>query len=350
VADVNREEALAAFAAMMSDDEWPDSIPLPYQEDTILLPPSLLGEIAATDLPAGVVVGVGTYRDDAVEIFWEGRIVRNEDGSFRCYVFNDISPRYWLAAVSARFYLDLIHKSVQSMIGTMEGLTVDEYDDSDEILARLEYSFPVEGANLDEVFEKAVQIQHDLELPADWVLDDVTKTLARSADNILRGRYAKASELVARVEAAKSAADKGAALESLMEALFAQVPGFVVYERDLRTVTEELDLVILNGSSDPVFSRDGSLILVECKNWTMKSGRPEFSLLEGKMRNRYNRCTLAFLISWSGFTETVEREMLRLSRDNHLIVCMAGSDVGRAALAGTFPEFLRQATLRALTM
>jgi hypothetical protein len=245
--------------------------------------------------------------------------------------------------------VDLIHKCVQSMVGTMEGLTVDEFDDSDEVMVRLEYSFPVEGANLGVVFERAMQIQHDVELPADWVLDDVTKALARSAENILRGHYAKAAELVTRVEAAESAADKGAALESLMEALFAQVPGFVVYERDFRTATEELDLVILNGSSDPVFSRDGSIILAECKNWTMKSGRPEFSVLEGKMRNRHNRCTLAFLISWSGFAETVQREMLRLSRDNHLIVCIAGSDVRRAALADTFPEFLRQATLQALT-
>jgi hypothetical protein len=39
---VDRDEALAAFAAMVSDEEWPESIPLPYQEDTILLPPSLL--------------------------------------------------------------------------------------------------------------------------------------------------------------------------------------------------------------------------------------------------------------------------------------------------------------------
>jgi hypothetical protein len=215
-------------------------------------------------------------------------------------------------------------------------------------MVRLEYSFPVEGADLEEIFARAMQIQHDLELPADWVLDDVTKALARSADNILRGHYAKAAELVARVEAAESAANKGAALESLMEALFAQVPGFVVHERDLRTATEELDLVILNGSSDPVFSRDGSIILVECKNWTMKPGRPEFSLLEGKMRNRRNRCTLAFFISWSGFAGTVQREMLRLSRDNYLIVCITGSDVRRAVLTDTFPEFLRQATLQAL--
>jgi hypothetical protein len=63
---VNREEALAAFAAYTSDEDWPENIPPPYYEETIFLPPSLLEEIAATEVPPGVVVGVGTYRADNV--------------------------------------------------------------------------------------------------------------------------------------------------------------------------------------------------------------------------------------------------------------------------------------------
>jgi hypothetical protein len=346
---VDREEALAAFAAMASDQDWPEEVPPPFREDIILLPPSLLEQIEATELPVDVVVGIGTVREESVEEFWDGSIVRDEDGSFRCYVSHQLSPQFWVAAVSAPFYLDLVHKCVQSMTGIIEGLTVDEYDDSDEVMIRLEYSFPVEGANLEELFAKAMQIEHDLELPADQVLEDVMKALARSADRILRGHYVQTSELVARVDAAESPADKGAALESLMEALFAKVPGFVVYSRDLRTMTEELDLVVLNDSPDPVFSKDGPIVLVECKNWTSKAGRPEFSLLESKIRNRYNRCTLAFFISWSGFAETTWRETLRLTRGDYVIVCLTGADIRRVALADGFPEFLRQATLEALT-
>ena len=145
---MNREEALAAFAAMISDEEWPEEIPLPYQEDTILLPPSVLDQIQAADLPVHVVVGIGTRRDNAVEIFWEGRLVRDEDRSFRALISHQISPRYWLGAVNARFYVDLVHKCVQSMMDTMQDLTIDEFDDSDEIMVRLEYSFQVEGIDL----------------------------------------------------------------------------------------------------------------------------------------------------------------------------------------------------------
>jgi hypothetical protein len=346
---VDREEALAAFAAVISDQTWPEEVSPPFREDTIFLPPSILEQIEAADLPVDVVVGIGTVREESVEVFWEGRIVRDEDGSFRSYIFHGLSPRYWVAAVSAPFYLDLVHKCVQSMTGIIEGLTVDEYDDSDEVMIRLGYSFPIEGANLDELFEKAMEVQHELELPADQVLEDVTKALARSADRILRGHYVPTSELVTRVDAAESSADKGAALESLMEALFAKVPGFVVYSRDLRTMTEEIDLVMLNDSPDPVFSKDGPIVLVECKNWTARPGRPEFSLLESKIRNRYNRCTLAFFISWSGFADTTWRETLRLTRGDYVIVCLTGADIRRVALADGFPEFLRQATLEALT-
>jgi hypothetical protein len=346
---MNRDEALAIFAALLSDEEWPESLPLPYNE-TVFLPPSLLGELTITDVPIDVTIGVGVLHDDAIEVFWEGRLMRTEDGSLLAFISHEISPEYWLGSVNARFYLDLVRKCLLSSLATINGLAIDDYDDSDDRMLRLDYSFPVDGLNLRDAFEKATQIQHDLELPADRVVDDVTKALARSADRILRGHYAKPAELVAQVDAAETAMDKGHSLELLMEALFAQVPGFVVYERNLRTETEEIDLVVVNGSLDPVYSRDGSIILVECKNWTGRPGRPEFSLLESKIRNRHNRCTIAFFVSWSGFAETIPSEALRTSRDDYVIVCLAGADIRQAALVGNFPDFLREATLRALTV
>lgn len=124
----------------------------------------------------------------------------------------------------------------------------------------------------------------------------------------------------------------------------------MVYDRNTRTATEEIDLIVLNNSQDPLYSREGPLVLVECKNWTSKPGRPEFSLLESKMRNRYSRCTIAFLVSWSGFADTTWRETIRLSREKHIIVCLIGSDVRSAALTGNFPEYLRKATLQTLSM
>lgn len=271
---MNREEAIAIFAALASDEEWPESLPLPHNE-TVFLPPSLLDEIAVTDLPIDVLVGVGAINNNMMEVFWEGKFMRTEDGPVLAFISHEISPEYWLGSVNARFYLDLLHKCILSNLGTVNGLTVDDYDDSDERMLRLDYSFPVDGMDLSAVFDKATQIQQDLESPADLVVDDVTRALARSADRILRGHYAKPAELIEQVDAAETATDKGTSLELLMEALFTQVPGFVVYQRNVRTETEEIDLVLVNDSPDPIYSRDGSIILVECKNWTGRPGRPE---------------------------------------------------------------------------
>lgn len=320
------------------------------EEEVVFLPPSLLSQIAAGEVPIGAVIGIGSLHNGSLELFWEGRLIRKIDGSFTAVVRHEIVHKYWLDAVGSRFYLDLLHKCVLSRINTIEGLKVQELDDSDDVVARLTYSFPVDGTSLDDIFGKTCRVQDDIEAPAQYVVDDVTRALARSADRVLRGHYAKVPDLVARVEAAQSPAEKGTSLEVLIAALFEQVPGFVVYERNTRTETEEIDLIVLNDSRDPLFHREGPLVLVECKNWTNRPGRPEFSILEGKMRNRYSRCTIAFFVSWSGFAETTWRETIRLSRDNHVIVCLTGTDICRSALAGNFPEYMRQATLKTLSM
>ena len=104
----------------------------------------------------------------------------------------------------------------------------------------------------------------------------------------LRGHYAKVSDLVARVDTAESAAEKGSSLEALMAALFEQVPGFVVYDRNTRTATEEIDLVVLNDSQDPLYLREGPLVLVKCKNSsTAQVNQKFYTLLKEKCRNQY---------------------------------------------------------------
>ena len=282
-------------------------------------------------------------------ISWNGRLVRGVDGKFSSIIRHDPDPWLWQEAIGLKFFYDLLHKCILNRVDVIKGLTVDEFKIQPAEKVCLDYRFPVGGANLKEAYDKAKRIQRDLEAPAEQVLNDMTRTLARSADRILSRHHVQVSQLVAQVEAAESPSDKGSALESLMAALFEQVPGFVVYDRKARTETEEIDLILLNDSRDPVYTRDGPLVLVECKNWTAKPGRPDFSLLESKIRNRHNRCTVAFFVSWSGFTEAAWRETIRTSRENYAVVCLTGSDVRRAALRGNFPEFLRQATLHTLT-
>jgi hypothetical protein len=84
-------------------------------------------------------------------------------------------------------------------------------------------------------------------------------------------KYAVDRVLVgARLEAvrkAKSNKEKKETLEGLSEVLLEAVPGFQVLS-GRRTATGEIDRLIRNISTHPILSRLGTLILVECKNWS----------------------------------------------------------------------------------
>ncbi len=135
---------------------------------------------------------------------------------------------------------------------------------------------------------------------------------------------------------------KGAALEALLAALFASLPGFVEVGRNLNTVTEEIDLVIRNSSRDPAWQRESEIILVECKNWhSQRVGKNEFVLFKEKIENRAGRCKLGFLICTERFAETVEKEMLRSSKSDLLIVPIDGDDLRKLVEAKNRSEVLR---------
>jgi tetratricopeptide (TPR) repeat protein len=148
--------------------------------------------------------------------------------------------------------------------------------------------------------------------------------------------------LLNAVETAESADEKGRALEQLMARLFGTVAGFQVTER-VRTATEEIDITVLNGSTDPRLAREEALLLAECKNWSSKCGKNEFVILKAKVENRSQRCSLGFLVSWNGFAETVTKEMLRGSRERTLIVPITGEQVRQAVRSGKFAEELHAA-------
>jgi predicted Mrr-cat superfamily restriction endonuclease len=62
--------------------------------------------------------------------------------------------------------------------------------------------------------------------------------------------------------------EKGKALEDLIEYTINSLKGLTVYDRDVRTKSEEIDLIVLNTKTHPNFTIFDNIILVECKNWT----------------------------------------------------------------------------------
>jgi hypothetical protein len=175
---------------------------------------------------------------------------------------------------------------------------------------------------------------------------DVSRIRAALADLQHNGDLALApltpSTLLSLLERAEKSDLKGRALEELVAKLFSTIAGLTVVTR-VRTATEEIDIGVFNDAPEGFLASEEALILAECKNWSGKCGRDEFSLLEQKAKNRRKRCSLAVLISWNGFANTIEKELLRSSRQRLVIVPLTGQDLKRAVAENNFLEVLESA-------
>jgi hypothetical protein len=106
--------------------------------------------------------------------------------------------------------------------------------------------------------------------------------------------------------------EKGKLLEQVFVRLFQLDGSFVVVEHNVRTETEEIDIVVQPDTSSPFWSRvSPPMLLLECKNWKDKIGTPELQVFATKIENRPKLlCRIGYLISISGFTDDAEKELI----------------------------------------
>jgi hypothetical protein len=145
------------------------------------------------------------------------------------------------------------------------------------------------------------------------------------------------------------ASKKGKALEELLAAVFASIPGFTVSESNYHTATEEIDLVLRNASADSFWRGMGSLILVEAKHWqAQRVGKNEYVQFYRKLENRGGHCTLGFLIGAERFAETFHQERLRDSKLPLRVAPIDGEDLRRLVEAEDRAAVLREFVERAM--
>lgn len=118
---------------------------------------------------------------------------------------------------------------------------------------------------------------------------------------------------------------KGRLLEQLMVLLFRSIPGFGGVDPDRRNDIEQIDFFIPNEAQDPLWQKEGSVFLGECKNWSQPVGSQEFVVFREKLRRRFGRCRLGFLVAPGGFAETVA-EMQRAYSVEDLIIILIGAE------------------------
>lgn len=136
--------------------------------------------------------------------------------------------------------------------------------------------------------------------------------------------------------AARTEADpnrKGRLLEDLMVLILTTIPGFEHASPRRRNELEEIDILVRNESTDPIWTKEGTHLLVECKNWSRPVGVPELSLFANKMAHRYGRCRLGLFIAPGGFADTVRAELLS-RRTDHLLILLLDAE-GLNALVET---------------
>ncbi len=117
--------------------------------------------------------------------------------------------------------------------------------------------------------------------------------------------------------------EKGKALEAFAATLFGAV--FKVVERNLRTETEELDIVLEYAGGDPIWAASPT-VLVECKNWSTRVPQKDISAFATKVRTKH--VTLAFILSTSGFTRDACAQARDVfTRDNIALVLVSDDDI-----------------------
>ncbi len=92
--------------------------------------------------------------------------------------------------------------------------------------------------------------------------------------------------LLAAVDAAVTATQKGDSFEAVCAYLFTNLAGVSIEGRDAVMAAEEIDIVLWNAQTEEVLRPFDNTILVECKNWTAPVGAPSLDSFISKVRRR----------------------------------------------------------------
>ncbi|HRI68060.1 MAG TPA: response regulator [Polyangium sp.] len=121
---------------------------------------------------------------------------------------------------------------------------------------------------------------------------------------------------------------KGRLLEELMELLLKTIAGFNRLGTRMKNEMEELDILVQNNSTDPLWQKESQYILVECKNWSSEHvGTKELRDLLGKLDAGYGRCRLALFVAVGGFADTVRQYLHSHAREDRLVMLIGPGDL-----------------------
>ena len=297
--------------------------------------------ILVSDIPDDVEIEICELDVKGVRhIELEGTF-KKQNGKLYLNMAHDWYRKWWTAPLGMAHHMDLIKRLVEFRQKEEKNIEGIEFDDEGD-WCHLYYSIIIPDGI--KTLYQAYDFGVDFSIWKDRILHSVQNRIG-SIVNEIANEYSSFKslefpELIERVGNETNSNIKGRLLEELMCKFFSFVKGFEVIER-LKTETEEIDLVILNKSTTPIWQKESSLILVECKNWSGKCGKNELVVFKEKICNRKGRANIGFFISWNGFAETFTKEDLRSSQGDILIIPVTGKNVIEA-LANSIEEHLEK--------
>ena len=125
--------------------------------------------------------------------------------------------------------------------------------------------------------------------------------------------------------ASRDSQEKGKALEDLAFYFLSCIQGIKITSRNQKTSTEEMDLCICTYTTDPVLSKIGSFVIVECKNRFRKLPSPTLRNLSQVMDSK-GACT-TILFTRSIPTKAAVKEIDKFKRLGKYFIIITIDDI-----------------------
>lgn len=207
--DVAAAQALLAAAAVEADDAEP-----------LYLPESVLNELAVTELPEGVRLGIGEPRGGVVHVEWDGVLLR-VGASLLAEVDLTWTKKYWSSPIGLEHYLDLVRRAVEKRERSHGDARLVAHEDDDEPWVRLVFELTkLPTSSIGATFDLARKRTVELQEPAEAAAKEAGRMIADAAQRLDGWGSLPLDALMDQVDTATNANTKGRLLEEFHRTYF----------------------------------------------------------------------------------------------------------------------------------
>ncbi len=180
-------------------------------------------------------------------------------------------------------------------------------------------------------------------------LDEAFQQIIQLAQNTIHGEYysgnmilvsaynealkdkltkTKVKKLWSKCQKITAPKQRGKEFEIFVKKLLSLEQGFRIVKPNMRTVNEEIDILVQNKIISPHWLKYGSpYIFVECKNHKEKIESKDIREFVAKIRNHPGHCTMGFYFSVSDFTKGCFSELVGIRNTPIKLVLINGKMV-----------------------